>query len=73
MTQPKYSIRDRVRLTGGIQRRSGAPGGFEIVRILPAERGEYLYRIKSIDEVFERVAAEHELLPDRESGSRSPH
>jgi hypothetical protein len=67
MTEPRFALRDRVRLTGGIQRRSGV---FEIVRILPAERGEYLYRIKSVDEAFERVAAEHELVSDHEPGLR---
>lgn len=34
---------------------------YEIVRLLPAEAGEFLYRVKSKGEIFERVAKESEL------------
>ena len=34
---------------------------YEIVRLLPVENGEVLYRIKSKGEAFERVARESEL------------
>jgi len=34
---------------------------YEIVRLLPAEAGEFLYRVKSKGETFERVAKESEL------------
>jgi hypothetical protein len=34
---------------------------YEIVRLLPAEAGEFLYRVKSKGETFERVARESEL------------
>lgn len=34
---------------------------YEIVRLLPAETGEFLYRVKSKGETFERVAKESEL------------
>jgi hypothetical protein len=40
---------------------------YEIIRLLPAEGGEFLYRVKSKDETFERVAKESELsqrVPD---------
>jgi hypothetical protein len=42
---------------------SGAPrGAYEIVRALPTnENGIVTYRIKSMQEDHERVAAEHEL------------
>jgi hypothetical protein len=34
---------------------------YKILRLLPAEGSDLLYRIKSVDETFERVAKEHEL------------
>jgi hypothetical protein len=34
---------------------------YVIVRVLPAEGGEFLYRVKSKAETFERVAKESEL------------
>ncbi len=35
---------------------------YKVLRVLPNEGGEQLYRIKAISEVFERVAREGELL-----------
>jgi hypothetical protein len=38
------------------------PGGqYQVVRLLPAEGGEFLYRVKSKGETFERVVKESEL------------
>jgi hypothetical protein len=34
---------------------------YEIVRLLPVEGGELLYRVKSKGETFERIAKESEL------------
>jgi hypothetical protein len=34
---------------------------YEVIRLLPAEGGEFLYRVKSKSETFERVAKESEL------------
>lgn len=34
---------------------------YEILRLLPVESGEILYRVKCKDEVFERIAKESEL------------
>jgi hypothetical protein len=34
---------------------------YKVLRLLPAEGSDLLYRIKSVDETFERVAKEHEL------------
>ena len=34
---------------------------YEVVRLLPVEAGEFLYRVKSKAETFERVAKESEL------------
>lgn len=44
--------------------RSGVPTAgrqYEIVRLLPVENGNVLYRVKSKGESFERVAKESEL------------
>jgi hypothetical protein len=38
-----------------------ASGGYEILRLLPMQGNEVLYRIKSMAESFERVAKEQEL------------
>jgi hypothetical protein len=38
-----------------------ASSRYKILRLLPAEGSDLLYRIKSADETFERVAKEHEL------------
>lgn len=38
---------------------------YTILRLLPAEGSDFLYRIKSSTEAFERVAKEHELGPPR--------
>ncbi len=35
---------------------------YRVLRVLPNEGGEQLYRIKTIAEAFERVARESELL-----------
>lgn len=35
---------------------------YKVLRVLPNEGGEQLYRIKTISEVFERIARESELL-----------
>jgi hypothetical protein len=44
--------------------RSGMPTSgrqYEVLRLLPVEAGEFLYRVKSKGETFERVAKESEL------------
>ena len=44
--------------------RSGVPASaraYKVLRLLPKESGEPLYRIKTIAEVFERIARESEL------------
>jgi hypothetical protein len=44
--------------------RSGVPTAgrqYEIIRLLPVENGDVLYRVKSKGESFERVAKESEL------------
>ena len=36
-------------------------GGYEVMRLLPEEAGEPRYRLKSVHESHERVAAESQL------------
>lgn len=35
--------------------------GYKVLRLLPPEGSDLLYRIKAVDEAFGRVAKEHEL------------
>ncbi len=41
--------------------RSGAAGEYKVVRALPEGNGEREYRIKSLNEPYERVVKESEL------------
>jgi len=61
MTQHKFKVGQLVDYNPN---RSGMPAssrGYEIVRLLPPEGGDFLYRIKSPGETFERVAKEQDL------------
>ena len=62
MAQHKFKVGQFVdyrpgRLSGSLL----ASSKYKILRLLPAEGSDLLYRIKSADETFERVAKEHEL------------
>jgi hypothetical protein len=62
MAQHKFKVGQLVdyrpgRLGGSLL----ASSRYKILRLLPAEGSDLLYRIKSADEAFERVAKEHEL------------
>ena len=56
----KYMPGQTVRYIAGPLNR-GAAGSFQIVRLLPFDGDEHQYRIKSLDEAFERVAKESQL------------
>ena len=59
----KFKVGQSVRFR---PRKMTLPAGaqvYTIVRALPAEGGEYHYRIKSVYESFERMAVESELSP----------
>jgi hypothetical protein len=61
MAVHKFKVGQSVRFT---PRKMTLPAGaqaYTIVRVLPAEGGEYHYRIKSVYERFERMALESEL------------
>ena len=61
----KFMLGQSVRYTSGFIGRPGDAGDYKIVGILPLERDEQQYRIKSARENYERVARESQL--DRSS------
>ena len=58
----KYSVGEQVKFAGRV-RLGAANGEYEVVRLLPAEAGQLLYRIKSTLEPHERVVGEELLTP----------
>ena len=61
MTGHIYSIGQQVSLDGPGRTYMKLVGVFTVTRLLPPLGVELQYRIKSADEVHERVASEHEL------------
>jgi len=47
-----------------VHSRDAARGAYQVVRVMPSEKGLTSYRIKSVLEGHERVADEHELTKD---------
>jgi hypothetical protein len=66
MTQHKFKVGQVVDYKPGGMSVRASSREYKIVRLLPPEGVDLLYRIKSIGEAFERVAKEHEL--SRRSG-----
>jgi hypothetical protein len=64
MQNHKFSVGQRVKFYNRV-RAAAAQGEYEIVRLLPAEEGQFQYRIKSELERNERVAAEDQLNPPK--------
>jgi hypothetical protein len=58
MAQHKFKVGQFVDYKPG---RLSSASRYKVLRLLPAEGADLLYRIKSVDETFERVAKEHEL------------
>jgi len=50
-----------VQYTAGAYSRTRTSGSFQVVKLLPSEGDENLYRIKSEGEPYERVAKESQL------------
>ena len=61
MVTHKFKVGQSVRFTPGKMTPPAGAQAYMIVRVLPAEGGEYQYRIKSVYERYERVARESEL------------
>jgi hypothetical protein len=62
MQMHRFGIGDRVNFVGRV-RIGAATGEYEVVRLLPVESGQVLYRIKSVLERHERVVGEEHLMP----------
>jgi uncharacterized protein YjbK len=60
MLSHKFRIGQLVQLAPAI-RRNVPSGSYEVTKKLPESRGEFEYRIKSMNEPHERVARESEL------------
>lgn len=61
LAHAKFKVGQSVDFAPG---RAGVPASareYKVLRVLPREQGDQLYRIKSMAEVFERVARESEL------------
>jgi len=56
----KFKVGQLVNYSAKVGMRT-SPSGYKITRLLPPEGGQFLYRIKSANETFERVAREQDL------------
>lgn len=61
----KYEVGQTVLFTPAMGGRSAGTGAYRIVRLLPPEGDDFQYRIKSLSEVYERVAKESQLERNR--------
>lgn len=59
---PKFKVGQMVDFVPSSRSVPASARSYKVVRVLPNEGGEQLYRIKTIAEVFERVVRESELL-----------
>jgi len=60
MAAHKFKVGQSVRFKPGKMTPPAGGQAYTIVRALPAEDGEYRYRIKSVYEPYERIARESE-------------
>lgn len=61
MSQHKFRVGQLVDCNPGRLGMLTSAKEYKVLRLLPVEGGDLLYRIKSIGEMFERVAKEREL------------
>lgn len=61
LAQAKFKVGEAVDFSPARAAVPASSREYKILRVLPREQGDQLYRIKSIAEVFERVARETEL------------
>ncbi len=59
---PKFKVGQMVDFMPSSRAVSASVRSYKVLRVLPNEGGEQLYRIKTIAEAFERIARESELL-----------
>ena len=61
MGEHKFRVGQPVNYTSGAFDRGGASGVYTVTRLLPPEGGDHQYRIKSANELHERVVKESQL------------
>ena len=66
MPRHRFKVGQSVHFTPGKMMPPAGGQAYTIVRALPAEDGEYRYRIKSVYEPYERIARESELSAQQE-------
>jgi hypothetical protein len=57
----KFNVGQSVNFISSGVGRVAAIGEYQVVRLLPADDGDFQYRIKSLRENYERVAKESQL------------
>jgi hypothetical protein len=63
MPRHRFKVGQSVDFTPGRWSPPASTREYKILKLLPSEGGDLLYRIKSTAETFERVAKERELAP----------
>ncbi len=61
MPSHKFKVGQTVNFTPGRTVMAASSREYKIVRLLPPEDGQNLYRIKGVSETFERMARESDL------------
>ncbi|MFM9939515.1 MAG: hypothetical protein ACKVP7_08475 [Hyphomicrobiaceae bacterium] len=61
MTIHKYKVGQTVSYSPGRSAMAASSREYKIIRLLPPEEGQNLYRIKGVSETFERMARENDL------------
>jgi hypothetical protein len=62
MANHKYKVGQMVSFIPSHFGATPSSRAYKILRLLPREGGQHLYRIKTIAEAFERIAKESELV-----------
>ena len=63
MSEHSFKLGQMVRFAPGRSNLAATSSEYKIIKLLPAEGGQNLYRIKGIAESFERMARESDLSP----------
>lgn len=61
MASHKFKVGEAVAFTPGRHSMPASGGDYKIVRLMPSDGGENVYRVKCTREPFERIAREIEL------------
>ena len=57
----RFKVGQTVRFAPSKQSMPSSGAVYKVVRLMPADGEDYIYRVKAADEPFERVAKEREL------------